>query len=227
MLSLSTSLLGEEINSCFHDHVKDAMDLNRERRELYSKVSQGESEKVSRYLIIWEKIIILKAKKFDRRARKYQRLGIPFMCEDFVDMKLTPNYTDTTQIPSAYNLNYKPISKLIKKTLKTELSFGYQPFIKQLNKEITKLEKNGAYDCLLRHLLESLVRTADLAPRYLAKAPQQNRRKFNKLINKYLRLQIFGIGQAVFIDRKARSLQAKGLPILCNDVPAVHLSPWQ
>ena len=232
MLSLillcSFSALGEELNHCFYVHVQDAIELNRERRELYSKETDGESEKISRYLIIWEKLIRIKARKYDRKAAPYQAMGIPFMCEDFIDMSETPDFiARTTQIPRAYQTDFEPKSRKIKKRLRSKLKLGYHPLAEQLKKEIELLAPNKNYDCLLRHIHESLLRTADLAPRYLSKLEGKQKVKLDKLIRRYLRLQIFGIGQAIFIDKKARSLQSEGVPILCNDVPAVHLSPWK
>ncbi len=222
----SFQTLGEELNRCFYDHVKDAIELNRERRELYSRETEGQSRKISRYLILWEKFILIKAKKFDRKAAPFQSLGIPFICEDFVDMDATPEFISrTAQIPSGYLNKYKPESKQIKKKLKQSLKLGYKPFKMNIIREMQKLEFNKSYDCLLRHLLESLLRTSDLAPKYLAKA--KDKARLDKLIQKYLRLQIFGISQAIFIDRKARSLQAEGVPILCNDIPHVPLSDWK
>lgn len=221
-------ILGEELNRCFYIHVQDAIELNRERRDLYSKETNGESEKISRYLIIWEKLIRIKAKQYDRKAAPYQAQGIPFMCEDFIDMDETPEFiARTAQIPRGYMGKYKPNSKDIKRRLRSKLNLGYDHLAKQLENEIERLKFNKSYDCLLRHLIESLLRTADLAPRYLSKLENKEKKKLDKLIKKYLRLQIFGIGQAIFIDKKARSLQAEGVPILCNDVPAVHLSPWK
>jgi len=225
---LSFQSLGEELNRCFYDHVKDAIELNRERREAYSRETDGASEKISKYLIIWEKLILLKANKYDRNSSQFQNLGIPLMCEDFIDMSETPRLmTRTAQIPKGYLNKYKPRTKKIKKDLKTALKLGYQPFKMVITNKIEQLKFNKSYDCLLRHLLESLLRTADLAPRYIAVAPKHKKQDLDKLIKKYLRLQIFGISQAVFIDKKARSLQAEGVPILCNDVPHVPLSDWK
>lgn len=220
--------LGEDLNRCFYDHVRDAIELNRERRELYSLETDGKSERISRYLIIWEKLILGKSKKYDRRAQGFQKLGIPFMCEDFIDMSETPTYTNrTTEIPEPYLKTAEPRSRQIKKTLRSKLKQGYLPLKKQLKIELKQLDSNKSYDCLLRHLIESLLRTADLAPRYLSKVEGKQKEKLDRLIYRYLRLQIFGVGQAIFIDKKARSLQAEGVPILCNDVPPVHLSDWK
>ena len=179
-------------------------------------------------VIFWEKLILMKSKKFDRRARAFQQIGIPLMCEDFVDMAETPDYINkTTEILESYLKTAKPNSKQLKETLRSKLKLGYLPLKKHLEIELRFLEANKSYDCLLRHLVESLLRTADLAPRYLSKTNGKDKKKLDKLITKYLRLQIFGIGQAIFIDKKARPLQAEGVPILCNDVPAVHLSDWK
>lgn len=225
---MSFSVLGEELNRCFYDHVKDAIVLNKIRKPLYAKATNKDSLKISRYLILWERFIILKSRKYDRKAAQFNQMGIPFMCEDFVDMKLTPEIIlNTSQIPRPYLSSQSPKGKAIKSRLKTSLQEGYKSFKKQTENEIQRLEMNSSYDCLLRHLLESLRRTGDLAPRYLERTPKQHKKKLNKLLTKYLKLQIFGISQAIFIDKKARSIQAKGIPILCNDVPHVELSPWQ
>ncbi|MFT6069148.1 MAG: hypothetical protein ACJAT2_000375 [Bacteriovoracaceae bacterium] len=227
-LIISFSALGEELNRCFYDHVKDAIELNKIRKPLYAKATNGESLKISRYLILWERFIILKSLKYDRKAAKFKRKGIPVMCEDFVDMALTPEFIiDTTQIPRPYLISKSPKAKEIKSRLKASLQEGFNSFKKQTENEIQRLEFNSSYDCLLRHLLESLRRTGDLAPRYLKRTQGKQKKKLNKLLTKYLKLQIFGISQAIFIDKKARSLQSTGVPILCNDVPHVELSPWQ
>jgi hypothetical protein len=227
-LFMSFSLLGEELNRCFYEHVKDAIVLNKMRKPLYASETNNKSLKISRYLILWERLIILKARKYDRKSSEFNKIGIPFLCEDFIDMKKTPSYTPgTTEIPRSYLSSVSPKSKEIKKILKTSLQKGYDSFKKETEQQITKLNENLSYDCLLRHLLESLRRSADLAPKYLSKTKGKQKTKLSKLLNKYLKLQIFGISQAIFIDKKARSIQAKGVPILCNDVPHVGLSPWQ
>lgn len=227
-LFMSFSLLGEEVKRCFYEHVKDAIVLNKMRKPLYAETTNNKSKKISRYLILWERLIILKARKYDRISKEFQQMGVPFMCEDFVDMSLTPEYRQyTSQIPRDYLKSKSPKVKTIKSRLRASLQGGYKSFKKETEKQIILLENNSSYDCLLRHLLESLRRTSDLAPRYLKKASSSSRTKLDKYLKKYLRLQIFGISQAAFIDKKARSIQKKGVPILCNDVPHVPLSPWR
>jgi hypothetical protein len=227
ILLMSFNLLGEELNRCFYDHVKDAITLNKTRKPLYANLTENKSLKISRYLILWERFIGLKAKKYDRKAVQYQKRGIPFMCEDFVDMKETPKFKPkTSEIPIAYFDSKAPNSRKIKIRLKAALIKGYESFKRQTETEIEELDQNLSYDCLLRHLLESLRRSSDLAPRYLLRVDPSKKARLDKTIQKYLKLQIFGISQASFIDRKARSIQAKGIPILCNDVPYVGLSPW-
>lgn len=225
---MSFSLLGEELNRCFYNHVKDAIVLNKIRKPLYAKETNRKSLKVSRYLILWERFIVLKSRKYDRVASEFNQIGIPFMCEDFVDMKDTPEFKPrTTEIPRVYLKSKSPKNRVIKKKLKASLQIGYDSFKEEVENQILNLEENSSYDCLLRHLFESLRRTADLAPKYLARISGSKKVKLDRHLKSYLKLQIFGISQAIFIDKKARSIQAKGVPILCNDVPHVALSPWQ
>jgi hypothetical protein len=82
--------------------------------------------------------------------------------------------------------------------------------------------------CMGRHLVESLVRIAALAPRYEETRIQRKVKSSplpisRGLIESHLTL-LATTGEAVGqpgLDTWAAPLQAKGIPIICNDVPPI------
>ena len=77
-------------SNCFSTHIREAINKNIDRKSLYSKMTGGKSKFLSNLLITSEKATFVLAKVYDRRAREFQRSGIPILCLDYVDMDLTP-----------------------------------------------------------------------------------------------------------------------------------------
>ena len=90
------------------------------------------------------------------------------------------------------------------------------------NDILANLNESSSYNCLLRHFVESINRTSALAPIYIIAAKEAGMKSPKKLLWKYVKFQIFGLTWGNLIDNKARHLQAAGVPILCQDVPAIH-----
>lgn len=74
---------------------------------------------------------------------------------------------------------------------------------------------------LLRHLLESARRVAELAPVHAALAVEHGLRSPEWLSSILLRLHLWGLVLAAVLDRRARPLQARGIAILAQDLPPI------
>lgn len=89
---------------------------------------------------------------------------------------------------------------------------------------LTLLENKKGAHCLVRHFLESIRRSANYAPFHIREAQNLNIASPKKLIKRFIKLHLFAFKDAEAIDHLAYPLQAKGLPIICQDVPVIP--PW-
>lgn len=196
---------------CLTEHLKEGIELNQKRKVIYSEMSAGSTDRISDTLLSYEYnlVYLLKLTGFERQ---YSSLQFPFLCDDF---RSTSNPSPPVYQYDRPDLRqFKPISffslrrKLQSLIRNRELSTLH----KTLDQEIQGLQKEPHFNCMTRHVLESLARVAFLAL-------QDNRRSaaaFNLL--KYMPIALFGSKQ---LDVMAAKHQASGIPILCHDLPLI------
>ena len=74
---------------------------------------------------------------------------------------------------------------------------------------------------MVRHVLQSIRRSASLAPGYIKRAKELGLKSPKGLLTSFLKTQIFSLKISVHLDKKARPLNEMGIPIICNDVPDI------
>ncbi|MFK7825927.1 MAG: hypothetical protein AB8G05_17370 [Oligoflexales bacterium] len=206
---------------CFTKHLREAIDLNKDRRELYAQQSGGTSRKVSNTLIWFERLTWVSAKWFDWRAKLWQEQGVPLMCSEFVSMALSPSLSDSL-VPHGDPKQSLDTYGLIS-SLNANLSNSYSELLNTVILAIREIESEPHYHCMQRHLLESIGRSAKLAPVYEKMSLEKGIKAPTFLIKKFLRLQIWGIKLGKYLDSMAQPLQKQGLGIICDDVPRIPL----
>ena len=87
------------------------------------------------------------------------------------------------------------------------------------------LAAQPGFDGMVRHLVESALRVANLAGPHAALAREAGRPSTRLLSRLLLWMHLWGLGQAARLDDEAAPLQAAGLPILCRDVPPITPCP--
>ena len=219
--------------------MKDAISLNEVRRSQYAALAfddrpdhdlSEQSKAVSDMLIHGEKISVLasylptgfwKGINFDGAAKKYQEAGIPIVCEDFVPMEEV----------SDIQLYHRPFPVLEDRYLgRSEYDFDdeaiadFESVANVLEQEIERLSIEPRFNCLSRHVLESALRIANHAPIYSEIAGMKELPSPEKLLWKMIRSHFWEMNEIMEIDRRAADLQARGIPIVCNDVPPI--SPY-
>ncbi|HEV2147105.1 MAG TPA: hypothetical protein VGR37_06865, partial [Longimicrobiaceae bacterium] len=90
-----------------------------------------------------------------------------------------------------------------------------------LGAELAALEATPCCHCMLRHMLESMLRVATLAPVHAARAEEAGMRSTAGLSRLLLRLHLLALSDAAKLDVLAAPIQARGIPILCQDVPPI------
>lgn len=208
---------------CFARHLNEAIALNQERMPRYSALSNGESEKISKRLIRYEKLSLLAAYYFDWKAKKYQKAGIPIFCDEFVSMSMIPPFQ---MWHSDANCPLKVLPRLDISSLKSQIRHTYQQegfhaLTRFLKVHLSELKKERPYQCLVRHVLESILRTSRLAPQHNSQALAAGLSPTEGLSWEFIQLQLWVLSSAEKMDFDALPIQAKGISIICGDVPQI------
>lgn len=214
-----------DARNCVATHVRDAMKLNTERKPLYQLHSENRSTEVTDQLLKMERKLLLGAPFADAWARLYQRKGIPIMCEDFIDMSETPAFVANHPEGMISILHYrKPDALAVTKNFQSLYKVrAYVEMAHYADNLIIQLEAQPRYNCLYRHMLESIRRMAILTPQYMEMANEQSLPSTELLSRTVLKSNISLLEDSASIDQLAAPLQARGLPIICQDVPFI---PW-
>ena len=207
----------------FAGHLEEALHVNLERMPLYARLTGGESERISRQLIRYERWALPLARWVDRRARPFNARGIGVVADDFVPMAGTPPFRERSAEPPLPLSAFRPAdARRIRRALSSALkNGGFAGIAAALRAELHALEAVPCYHCMLRHLLESMLRVATLAPTHAAQAEAAGMKSPAGLSRLLLRLHLFTLGDAAKLDALAAPIQARGIPILCQDVPPI------
>lgn len=210
----------------FAVHLKEAIEINRERKKIYSKMTETRSLALSRALIFFESCAMPAAIWIDRQAIQFNKMGIRVIEGDLVPMVPLP----PADAPPLYR---KRASKNILSRVKTELKKYRHSIRKDLERcdflaiaersfnfyqEVKKIEEEqNCHFAMTRHLVESLGFSALHAPLYAESSAQAT----IPLSKRFIWMQIFGLGIGLWLDKKAQDLHAMGAGILVNDVPRI------
>ena len=208
-------------DDCFGRHLRQAIVLNERRLPVYSEWSGGESEEVSRSLIRLERLALTAAWYADGRARRYHAVGIPIVCAEFESMALVPPLPDRPGPKPAGPYVAAPGSDTLREELLAAYGSGGFPAVEAAADRRLRALGSPAYNCMTRHLLESVRRVAWAAPRHQTRSREEGAPSPRGLSELLLRLNLSVLDEASELDRRAAPLQARGIPILCADVPSI------
>lgn len=215
-----------ESSGCMQSHIRDALTLNLKRREVYSVMTNSESRALSNRLIFAEKFALLWAKHYDREAKPFQDVGIPLFCDEFVPIKAREIGPEkeiksvTFTVPFERKNLIKDFGLLVKDMDWKALETKSNEFLQLIS------DQSGSH-CMIRHLLESIRRSAGLAPGYLKRAMEvwgdnsKEVKHLKKLLRGFNRNQISGFMLGYQIDEEAFIFQKQRIGILCNELPDI------
>lgn len=212
---------------CFFNHINEAIAINQWRRPLYAGLTDGESLAVSNALIYKEQLARPIAVMFDMSARPWQDHGIDLVCDELVSSDLTPEFESQAEVPSV------PLSAF-QKTDGDELSWrlrsalsrdGFEGLSTVVSEELVALAENPGYHCMVRHVLESILRCANLAPGHEVEAERLGLGSPLPVSRDMILAQISTLPGCSDIDEIAAPLHARGIPIVCQDVPPIPPGP--
>jgi hypothetical protein len=222
-LACTSAAAQEPERRCMEHHLREAIALNRERMPLYAAETGGRSRGVSRRLIRSERLGLIAAWSIDRRAKPWLDRGVRVVCDDFVPMAWTPPFARRSGDPPPSLAEYaEPDVGAIRRDARRALrSGGFPAASVVLERELDALAGTPAFHCMVRHLLESALRVANLAPRHAERARTVGMDSPERISRTLVDLHLHALGEAAALDRAAAPLQAEGVPIVCRDVPPI------
>lgn len=208
--------------ACFRTHLDEAIALNTERMPRYAALSNGDTTAISLALIGFEMVSLYAADALDARAEVWERAGVAVVCDAFVPMSLTPPFVDAVEPPRA------PFEARDGALLAVRLGWAYawhgeERLAAAIERELAALAAAPGQHCMLRHILESILRAAYLAPMHADQARALGLPSPAALSRDLIAAQLASLPIAAAFDRAAAPVQARGIPILCQDVPPIAL----
>ena len=210
------------------EHLKEAIALNSERRDRYANLTEGKSIEVSNKLIGMEKTTLLMMKlpfwNFDKLLGSFEQYGLQPTCDTFISMKTVTAFD--SQFPQGAPTENTALvdTKKIRQTLESALESRNASDLKdKLQETYEQMMTEPRLNCMSRHIIESTLRIATLFPNWNSKIQDHNdKEKFEKIVFRLLKNHIFALKSAEQLDELARPIQLAGVPIICQDVPAIH-----
>lgn len=210
----------------FAQHLKDAIALNRSRRDVYDRLSGGESRALSNRVILLEQLTLPAAHALDLWAKRYQKQGIPVMQEDFVPMQdvrspfAPPRFrgvasaSEAAAVDARLDAYRKTLSQALNRNDFTAIAEASYALLEALEATETETRTHWA---MTKHLVESLGLAAMNAIGHAERSGGETQRLSRTLI----RFQSLGLMGSVSIDRKAQAFHQRGIGIVVNDVPSI------
>ncbi|MFT5861004.1 MAG: hypothetical protein ACI865_003122 [Flavobacteriaceae bacterium] len=211
----------------FETHMTEARSVNRLRKKMYSKLTNGRSEVVSKTFIRNQYFAIPIAKFTDLLGRKFQKAGIPIIELDLVSMHEIEDFSASFATKAQPIELFKPINAWgIRKSLKRAFKTGgFNAVATLAQKEIDSISSIHTYHAMTRHMLESIVRMAKMADIYIQMAKEKKTKSTRALSRFMLTLHINALIGCRKLDVLAAPIQADGVPIIHQDVPAISPLP--
>lgn len=227
LFSLSICLLllflGEPIKAyggeCFGQHLRESIEINKQRKKFYSNLTNGESNRIFNFLIISERISLLPAYYFDKKSKVYHENGIPLFCDEFMPMNISEEF-----MPEEFLIPEDEFGKFELKKYTEKLNWAIRNKNSYLVKKVSldairDLEKYPSYYCMTRHILESIFRFIYFLPMQEQKSLDQSLKSPKNLVYKVISLHNLALKSSMLIDKWSAPIQKMGIPILCSELP--------
>lgn len=217
----ATSLISAKHKGCISHHIHEAIALNSERLPLYAAASDGRSVAISQALLNLEKLVLATLPLIEKPAEKYQERGIPLFCLDVVPMSDTPAFIERVETSEDSYVAFDGLS-LSLALARSVVTKNDSQLEYQLGEALAVLAENKRFNCLTRHLVESILRSVRLTPMYRQMSSEAGLRDPAYLLRILINTQISALGLASHLDAQAAGLNAEGIPVICNDLPHIE-----
>ena len=223
--SLMTTPLVAQANTyksfCFHEHIKDSISINKERKKVYSSLTNGKSNQIYNEFIGFEYLTSALTPFYDLQALFYQKQGINLFCDEFMGLIRDPEFDpNNRQIPEEkfQKLDWKYHHKKIREAIKRK---NVSEVKKVTIEALIEIKSLPNYYCLTRHFYESIYRFAHFVPLRVKQAEEKGLKNPTNLMFRMMKLLTLGLRGSYGIDVKSSPIQMSGIPIICSEIPAL------
>lgn len=204
---------------CFQKHITESISINKERKKIYSELTDGRSDRIFNKLIAYEYVTLAPATFFDLKALPYHKQGMDLFCHEFMSMIRAPKFDPAVRkTPSE---QFKPFDwKFYKNRITEALDHGNAPEVRKVTLEaLLELKEQPHYYCFTRHFMESIYRFAHFVPMRAQEAEELGLKDPTKMMFNVMKLHTLGLKDCHGIDLWSQPIQMSGIPILCSEIP--------
>ena len=209
----------------FKRHIKEAINLNKDRLPQYAALTNNQSIPFSKRLINYEKLILSSAWLVDFIGDRYQTKGLPFVKEEFIDMESTnafsatfPKHIDFQKPLIPYDFSF--FSKVIKSAISNKSS---EKIVEICNAVLLDLQSQAHVYNMTRHIIESLRRIAYLIPFHQLKAQELKIKPPTSYSWMFIKSHLYLLSRSINFDEKVSFIQEKGIPFIWQDLPSIDV----
>lgn len=209
-------------------HLLEAIEINKERKVLYAKISNNRSLKISKMLIFFERLSLFSSYLLDNIAKYWQKRNVPVMVHEFIPMEETPEFKEkfddlSTLYSELPELNTRKIQKESMQFYKVRDYAGLFNYLDQVIE--SEMSTYPQHLCMIRHILESIRRSSYLIIEHIKTAKKLKVLSPELFCRYLLKSQIKIIHSSKLLDKWAFELQKEGIPIIYQDVPHIPAKP--
>lgn len=208
-------------------HLLEAIEINKNRKPLYASLSKKKSLRISRMLMVTERLSLISSYPLDNMAKYWQKRGVPVMKYEFIPMDETPEFSpefedDSNLFSTLPAYDTKAVQQEAGRIYSTK---DYKKLAEFMDQKIDELKEFPKHYCMVRHILESIRRGANLTEKHIEKAKELKVKSPEGFCRYLLNSQIMIIHSSSLLDKWAFPLQKDGIPIIYQDVPYIPAFP--
>lgn len=215
---------GGDSYQCMADHLREAKAINLERMPQYVALTNGDSRSVSWILIGSEMAGIPFASLVEYFNKPLAKAGVNILCEDFISMEKTPPFRSLSPEPPlpieqfSPDLGWDDMGDFWQ--LAHSGTFGQ--LAARADAVLAELKLVPTYHCMYRHILESIRLAAANAEGQITRARALGLgSEAERVIDMLMTSQVGVLPLALYIDKLSAPINARGVPIICQDVPPI------
>lgn len=207
----------------FEQHLKDAIELYKERKTQYAAQSGGATNALFNKLIITETLLLPTAATFDARAVPFIKDGIMVIANDFVPMEDNLGFDYPMIAADELTSQLESEARAILVQLNAVNSHDAFAITEAANAALLSIDDferaNNVYLPMTKHLVESLGFGALHSLYYRCESQEDSYRLGQDLM--LLQALAIKLGNSLSYDKEANEFHQQRIGILVNDLPHI------
>ncbi len=207
----------------FEQHLKDAIELYKERKHQYAEQTDGATDALFSKLITTETLLLPVAATFDARAVPHIKKGVMIIANDFVPMEDNLGFDYPMAPADVFSDELQALAQQILSELNATNSSDAFAITEAVNTALLDIDEferyHNVYLPMTKHLVESLGFGALHSLYYRCESAEETYRLSQNLMK--LQAVAIKLGNPLSYDVEANPFHQQGVGILVNDLPHI------